>query len=638
MLSINTNLSSFITQRSMKQTTNLLNQAIERMTTGYKLNHSKDNAANFNIVTNMNTKISAYQVAEDNALQGLEMISTTSETLSLIEDKLQKMRSLAVQAQNGTYGEKSLNAINSEANALLNEITRLNERATYNGIIHFNTGKKEETNAGKELELNEQGFLQDIVRRDTLTMTTVESLDENLEITSGTYSITTIEELEKLADMTNRGLIKGGEFVLGADLDLKDAGYGQDSGKSWQPIGRYYYSGGWKGGDFKANFDGNGYTISNLYMYYTSGDVNTRVGLFGCSTGTIKNLRLTNVNVRGGSYGNNTVGAIVGLNDGKIENCSVLGVVKGGTDVTTGGIAGQSNRYNYCIISNCYFDGDVVATNSMHGAGGIVGEGYTVKNCLFLGNVQGDKQVGGIAGTATLVDSSSANGPISGNTSVGGISCSGTVKNSFFTGSVNGQDKVGGISGNSSNTNCIVEGSVSGATNVGIFSGGTSVTIQDGYYYGKSFSKMSATADDTTATVSTITDITIPTDYTLQVGSTGDNATSTVSCTTYIEFGGLKDVLSSGIESADSIKKIDDLVNIVSLKQTELGMMEQRLYSVLDEISIQYENLVSSRSTLRDADIADVSSTYIQQQILQQASATLMSTANQSASIALSLI
>ena len=53
---------------------------------------------------------------------------------------------------------------------------------------------------------------------------------------------------------------------------------------------------------------------------------------------------------------------------------------------------------------------------------------------------------------------------------------------------------------------------------------------------------------------------------------------------------------------------------------------------------IQYDNLASSRSTIRDADIAEVSSTYIQQQILQQASATLLSTANQSPSIALQLI
>ena len=80
------------------------------------------------------------------------------------------------------------------------------------------------------------------------------------------------------------------------------------------------------------------------------------------------------------------------------------------------------------------------------------------------------------------------------------------------------------------------------------------------------------------------------------------------------------------------------MLDSVIAKQTYYGSIQNRLESALDEITIQYENLVSSRSTIRDADIAEVSSHYIQQQILQQASATLLSTANQSPSIALQLI
>ena len=68
----------------MKTSTDKLNQAIERMTTGFKINHAKDNAANYSISTDMTTKIGAYQVAEDNCAQGLDMITTASESLSLI--------------------------------------------------------------------------------------------------------------------------------------------------------------------------------------------------------------------------------------------------------------------------------------------------------------------------------------------------------------------------------------------------------------------------------------------------------------------------------------------------------------------------------------------------------------------------
>ena len=90
--------------------------------------------------------------------------------------------------------------------------------------------------------------------------------------------------------------------------------------------------------------------------------------------------------------------------------------------------------------------------------------------------------------------------------------------------------------------------------------------------------------------------------------------------------------------TTDYLTKIDDLLSVVSNKATEYGAVQNRLESALEEISTQYENLVSTRSTIRDADIAEVSSQYIQQQILQQASATLMATANQMPSIALQLI
>ena len=65
MLSINTNLSSIIAKNSIKISTNKLNEVIERMSTGYKINHARDNAANYSINTDMSTKIGAYEVAQD---------------------------------------------------------------------------------------------------------------------------------------------------------------------------------------------------------------------------------------------------------------------------------------------------------------------------------------------------------------------------------------------------------------------------------------------------------------------------------------------------------------------------------------------------------------------------------------------
>ena len=70
MLSLRTNFTSLIAQNGLNESTNRLNQAIERMTTGFKINHAKDNAANYSIATNMTTKMNSLLVAEDNASMG----------------------------------------------------------------------------------------------------------------------------------------------------------------------------------------------------------------------------------------------------------------------------------------------------------------------------------------------------------------------------------------------------------------------------------------------------------------------------------------------------------------------------------------------------------------------------------------
>ena len=123
----------------------------------------------------------------------------------------------------------------------------------------------------------------------------------------------------------------------------------------------------------------------------------------------------------------------------------------------------------------------------------------------------------------------------------------------------------------------------------------------------------------------------------IQVGINSDKA-STISVNTAFTLDSVSFLRYIGRANASYLPKIDEIINSVSAKQTDFGAAENRLESALEEISTQYDNLISSRSTLRDADIAEVSSEYIRQQILQQASATLMATANQSPALALQLL
>ena len=132
-LTINTNISSIVAQRNLSNATGSLNKAIERMTTGYKINHAGDNAAGYSIARNWETQLGSLDVAADNAAMGADMMQTLEDNYSLISTHIQRVRDLTEQAANGTYGVDSLTAIQSEIKARLEEINRIAANCEYNG-------------------------------------------------------------------------------------------------------------------------------------------------------------------------------------------------------------------------------------------------------------------------------------------------------------------------------------------------------------------------------------------------------------------------------------------------------------------------------------------------------------------------
>ncbi len=96
--------------------------------------------------------------------------------------------------------------------------------------------------------------------------------------------------------------------------------------------------------------------------------------------------------------------------------------------------------------------------------------------------------------------------------------------------------------------------------------------------------------------------------------------------------------LKTGTTAASMLSKLDGAIKTVSGRVTTIGASQNRIESAIEAIGVQSENITSSLSTLKDADVAEESSNYIKSQILQQAAATLLSTANQTPSIALNLL
>ena len=133
-LTINTNISSLVAQNNLAKATSSLNTAIERMTTGYKINHASDNAAGYSIARNWETQLGSLDVAADNAATGADMLTTLEDTYTLVTSHMQRVRDLTEQAANGTYGSQSLKAIQSEIKARLEEVDRIAANCEFNGL------------------------------------------------------------------------------------------------------------------------------------------------------------------------------------------------------------------------------------------------------------------------------------------------------------------------------------------------------------------------------------------------------------------------------------------------------------------------------------------------------------------------
>lgn len=133
-LTITTNIPSMIAQRNLDSATKSLNTSLERLTTGFKINKASDNAAGYSISDRWVTQISSLDIATDNASTGNDLLTTAEQSYSLLTTHLQRIRDLAVQAGNGTFGSASLKAIQSEIYARLEEISRISSNTEFNGV------------------------------------------------------------------------------------------------------------------------------------------------------------------------------------------------------------------------------------------------------------------------------------------------------------------------------------------------------------------------------------------------------------------------------------------------------------------------------------------------------------------------
>jgi len=193
-MTINTNVSSLNAQRNLSTSKDSLAVSLERLSSGLRVNSAKDDAAGLAIADRMNAQIRGINVAVRNANDGISLAQTAEGALATMTDVLQRMRELAIQAQNGSNGTGDRINLDTEYQQLSGEITRIASQTKFNGTAIVGAGAGSKT------------FQIGPNNGDTLTVTTATVTTVGGDITTAANASTALDAIDIALDAisTNR--------------------------------------------------------------------------------------------------------------------------------------------------------------------------------------------------------------------------------------------------------------------------------------------------------------------------------------------------------------------------------------------------------------------------------------------------
>ena len=131
-MQINNNLSAYAVSRHIKSVSGNYHRNIERLTTGLRINRAGDDATNLAVSEKMRTQVRGLKQAERNAMNGLSFIQVAEGNMEQVNNILQRVRELSVQAANGIYSASDRQQIQVEVSQLIQEVDRISTQAEFN--------------------------------------------------------------------------------------------------------------------------------------------------------------------------------------------------------------------------------------------------------------------------------------------------------------------------------------------------------------------------------------------------------------------------------------------------------------------------------------------------------------------------
>ena len=358
-------------------------------------------------------------------------------------------------------------------------------------VVHYNPNAETPYYNGEVVVVHQHNYVNGFCGGDDC-----DAEYQSAELVDGVYQITNGGQLYWFMELVNAGTTDA-DAILVNDIYV-NAGAFAANGTYTAAAGetvRNWVAMGASDAPYVGTFDGNGKTISGLYLNKTGTTAEDRfvgfVSYLG-EAGTVKNLNIANSYF----YGNRSVAAVVSQNKGTVEGC-VNNAYVGSSDMTCGGVVAT----NYGAVKNCTNNGTVSSSGTS--VGGVVGKNESagsVTDCTNTGSVTSTyKYAGGIVGyNAGVISGGTNSGAVTGSSTAGGIAgrSTGNVSGSTNSGNITAGSDVGGIVGmancnvtNSSNSGTVTAssgagtagivglggGSVSGCYNTGAISGKSSV-------------------------------------------------------------------------------------------------------------------------------------------------------------------